>query len=80
MCRWIPLTSARHGVWAHPPSPLCVLAAQVPDGTTVSALRAAINAQLGVPLDMHLSKQAALLTSKEPYSFRDLAIPVSDHA
>ena len=47
----------------------------------MSALRAAINAQLGVPLeDMHLSKQAALLTSKEPYSFRDLAIPVSDHA
>ena len=60
---------------------MCAGGTQVPDGATVSALRAAINAQLGVPLeDMHLSKQAALLTSKEPYSFRDLAIPVSDHA
>ncbi|EFJ40602.1 hypothetical protein VOLCADRAFT_69322 [Volvox carteri f. nagariensis] len=48
---------------------------EVDDGANLSALKAAINAKLAIPLDdMLLSKQPGLLTSKEPYSFRDLAI------
>ncbi|GFR49916.1 hypothetical protein Agub_g12024 [Astrephomene gubernaculifera] len=48
---------------------------QVDDGATLAALKAAIQAQLAIPAeDMHLSKQPGLLTSKEPYSFRDMAI------
>ncbi|KAG2443114.1 hypothetical protein HYH02_009527 [Chlamydomonas schloesseri] len=48
---------------------------EVEDGASLSALKGAIHARLGIPLDdMHLSKQPALLTSKEPYSFRDMAI------
>ncbi|GLI70914.1 hypothetical protein VaNZ11_015942 [Volvox africanus] len=48
---------------------------EVDDGATLSALKAAINAKLAIPLDdMLLSKQPGLLTTKEPYSFRDLAI------
>jgi hypothetical protein len=49
----------------------------VPDNATVAALRKAIHTTLDVPLEsMHLSRQAGLLTSKEPYSFRDLGITV----
>ena len=45
------------------------------DGANLSALKSAIHSRLGIPLDdMHLSKQPGLLTCKEPYSFRDMAI------
>ncbi|KXZ49382.1 hypothetical protein GPECTOR_21g608 [Gonium pectorale] len=48
---------------------------EVPDNATLSALKSAIHERLAIPLDdMLLSKQPALLTSKEPYSFRDMAI------
>ncbi|GLC39288.1 hypothetical protein PLESTB_001573700 [Pleodorina starrii] len=48
---------------------------EVDDGATLSVLKSAIHSKLAIPLDdMLLSKQPGLLTSKEPYSFRDLAI------
>lgn len=49
--------------------------AQVPDTATLAVLKQAINAKLAIPMDdMLLSKQPGLLTSKEPYSFRDMGI------
>ncbi|KAG2487432.1 hypothetical protein HYH03_013999 [Edaphochlamys debaryana] len=48
---------------------------EVDDSATVRGLKQAVHAKLAIPLeDMHLSKQAGLLTSKEPYSFRDMAV------
>ncbi len=52
-----------------------LLPAQVPDTATLAVLKQAIHAKLAIPMDdMLLSKQPGLLTSKEPYSFRDMGI------